>query len=372
MNQTLKTTKAALLLEDGTLCIGKSVGAQGTTYGEICFNTGMTGYQEIFTDPSYFGQIVIMTNVHIGNYGVLTEENESTSVMISGLICRNFNKSYSRQMADGDLDNYLINHNLVGISDVDTRMLVRKVREKGAMNCIISTEYFDVETLQSLLKKAPPMQDLELASKVSTKETYSAGDPNSTIKIAVIDFGVKSNIIKSLTERGAYVKVFPYNTTFEEVNLFCPDAYFLSNGPGDPSVMTPQIEFVKKVSASGLPVFGICLGHQLIALANGLETYKLHHGHRGINHPVLNVIEGTAEITSQNHGFSVSAEGLNPEEITVTHYNLNDNTVEGIELKSNPVFSVQYHPESAPGPHDSRYLFDKFIQTIQKYKMAEL
>ncbi len=371
MNQTLNTTKAALLLEDGTLCIGKSVGAKGTTYGEICFNTGMTGYQEIFTDPSYFGQIVIMTNVHIGNYGILTDESESCSVMISGLICRNFNKSYSRQMANDDLNSFLGKNNLVGISDVDTRMLVRKVREKGAMNCIISTEYFDVDTLQKILNEAPAMQNLELASKVSTREPYCAGNPDSSMRIAVIDFGIKTNIIRSLTSRGAYLKVFPYNATIEEVNLFAPDAYFLSNGPGDPSVMTPQIDFVKQIISSGLPVFGICLGHQLIALANGLETYKLHHGHRGINHPVFNVVDGKAEITSQNHGFSVSSDGMDSNNITVTHFNLNDNTVEGIELKSNPVFSVQYHPESAPGPHDSRYLFDKFIQTIQKYKMAD-
>lgn len=372
MNQTLETTKAALLLEDGTLCIGKSVGARGTTYGEICFNTGMTGYQEIFTDPSYFGQIVIMTNVHIGNYGVLTEESESDAVMISGLICRNFNKSYSRQMANTDLGTYLVNNNLIGISDVDTRMLVRKVREKGAMNCIISTEYFDIETLQGKLQETPMMQNLELASKVSTKEAYFYGNPDSSIRIAVMDYGVKSNILRSLSSRGAYLKVFPHNSDIEEVNSFEPDAYFLSNGPGDPSVMAEQINFVKTIIMSGLPVFGICLGHQLIALASGLETYKLHHGHRGINHPVFNVIDGTAEITSQNHGFSVSADKLNPGEVTVTHYNLNDNTVEGIALSDKPVFSVQYHPESAPGPHDSRYLFDRFIQTIQKHKMVEL
>lgn len=366
MNLINHSVKAYLVLEDGTVCIGTSIGARGTTYGEICFNTGMTGYQEIFTDPSYYGQIVIMANVHIGNYGTLTDENEADNTMISGLICRNFTDFHSRKMGDMDLQKYMEKNNLVGISNLDTRKLVRIVRESGAMNCIISSEISDVEELKSLLSKAPGMNGLELASKVSTREAYDFGDSVSDIRIAVLDFGVKKNILRQLAERGAYLRVFPHNTSYEEIKAFEPHGYFLSNGPGDPGAMNYAVELVRQLLKDDLPVFGICLGHQLLALAKGLKTYKLHHGHRGINHPVLNTVTGQAEITSQNHGFGVKLEEVSEhDDILISHLNLNDGSVEGLEVKSKPFFSVQYHPEAAPGPNDAKYLFDKFISLVK-------
>ncbi len=358
--------KAILLLADGTVFEGKSIGIEGTSTGEICFNTGMTGYQEIFTDPSYFGQLMVATNAHIGNYGINNEEVESDGIKISGLICRNFSFDYSRADADSSLKDWFVKHNLVAISDVDTRALVAYIRDNGAMNAIISTAVENIEILQKQLTKVPSMEGLELASKVSTKEPYFFGNENATHKIAALDIGIKKNILRNLAKRDAYVKVFPYNATFEEMSSFNPDGYFLSNGPGDPEPLAEAQLVAKEIIKRDLPLFGICLGHQVIALANGISTYKMHHGHRGINHPVKNLITGKGEITSQNHGFAINKEETeaNPD-IEITHLHLNDNTVAGIRLKDKKCFSVQYHPEASPGPHDAEYLFDQFFEMIK-------
>jgi carbamoyl-phosphate synthase small subunit len=368
MIESLKTAPAILLLEDGTVHYGRSFGKKGTTCGEICFNTGMTGYQEVFTDPSYYGQIVIMNSVHIGNYGVKDEDIESDSVKIKGLIARNLEELYSRKLAQGSLEEYLIRNNIVCIEDVDTRALVTHVRQKGAMNCIISSEILDIEELKKELAKAPPMAGLELASEVSTKEPYTRGNENSDIRIAVLDYGTKQHIIECMVDRGAYVKVFPAKSKLSDLNTFQPNGYFISNGPGDPASMDYAVNTVKEVLNENKPVFGICLGHQLLALANGINTFKMHHGHRGLNHPVKNLVTGKCEITTQNHGFGVDPEAVRmSQNVEVTHVNLNDQSIEGIRLKDKPAFSVQYHPESTPGPHDSRYLFDDFIDLIKKH-----
>ena len=358
---------AVLVLEDGTTCYGQAFGAIGTTGGEICFNTGMTGYQEVFTDPSYYGQILIMNAVHIGNYGVKDEDVESDSVKIRGLVGRNLEETYSRKQAKGNLDEYLKKNNIVCIEGVDTRALVSHVRQQGAMNCIISSEVLDVEELKKMLAKVPSMNGLELASHVSTDKEYELGDASSPVRIAVMDYGCKQHILECMTERGAFVKVFPAKTPAAKLKEFKPNGYFISNGPGDPAAMGYAIDTVREILKEEKPVFGICLGHQLLALANGVDTYKLHHGHRGLNHPVKNLVTGRSEITTQNHGFGVDPESLkNAEHIEVTHVNLNDKSIEGIRLKGKPAFSVQYHPESTPGPHDSRYLFDQFIDMIKK------
>ena len=356
-------------MQDGTVCYGKAFGAIGTTTGEICFNTGMTGYQEVFTDPSYYGQVLIMNSVHIGNYGVKNEDVESDNVKIKGLIGRNLEDQYSRKLAKGSLEEYLIANNIVSIGGVDTRALVGHIRTKGAMNCIISSETTDIEELKKKLAAVPDMDGLELASHVSTKETYELGDKNSAIRIAVMDYGVKKNILNCMVERGAFVKVFPAKTPLDEVKKFEPHGYFISNGPGDPAPMDYAVASLKQILKEEKPVFGICLGHQLLALANGIPTFKMHHGHRGLNHPVKNLITGRSEITTQNHGFGVDPEAVKKaDHIEITHLNLNDQSIEGIRVKGKPAFSVQYHPEATPGPHDSRYLFDEFMQLIKEQK----
>ena len=363
------SSQAILLLEDGTVHYGKAFGKIGTTAGEICFNTGMTGYQEVFTDPSYYGQILIMNSVHVGNYGVKEEDVESGNVKIRGLIGRNLEEQYSRLQAKGSLQDYLVENNIVAIEDVDTRSLVAHVRTKGAMNCIISSEILDLDQLKAELAKVPSMDGLELASQVSTTEAYELGDPNAEIRIAVMDYGVKRNILRCMTDRGAFVKVFPAKTPLEEVNNFRPDGYFISNGPGDPAPMDYAITAVKTLMDENKPMFGICLGHQLLALANGIPTFKMHHGHRGLNHPVKNLVTGRCEISTQNHGFGVDPEAVKKaEHIEITHLNLNDQSIEGIRVKGKPAFSVQYHPEATPGPHDRRYLFDDFIKLIRDSK----
>jgi carbamoyl-phosphate synthase small subunit len=363
---------AILLLEDGKVFYGKAAGKIGTATGEICFNTGMTGYQEIFTDPSYFGQIIVMTNVHIGNYGVNKDEVESDNVKIAGLICKQFNEVHSRKRSDGSLKNYFLDNNIVAISDLDTRALVRYIRDKGAMNCIISSETLDITILQEKLSKVPSMVGLELSSRVSTKTAYFMGDPAAEYKIAVTDYGVKKNILRSLIERGCYLQIFPMKTSFEEMMKWNPDGFMISNGPGDPSVMKDEVATVKKIISSDVPTFGICLGHQLIAEASGISTFKMHKGHRGINHPVKNLITGKSEITSQNHGFGVKAEEVAKiKNMEITHINLNDDTIEGLRYTDRKVFSVQYHPEACPGPHDSRYLFDDFIAMVASVKKKE-
>lgn len=360
--------KALLVLEDGTVFQGRAAGAIGTTVGEIAFNTGMTGYQEIFTDPSYFGQILVMNASHIGNYGVNKEEVESEGIKIAGMVCKKFAKVYSRTAATKGLQEYFVENGLVSISDIDTRKLVRHIRDTGAMNAIISSENLDIEDLKKQLSLVPSMEGLELSSKVTTKEPYFIGSKNADLKIAVLDLGTKKNILRSLSQRGAYLKVFPMTASKEEFMAFEPDGIMFSNGPGDPSAMTDQIKLVASLIDSDIPCFGICLGHQVIALSQGLSTKKMHHGHRGINHPVRNLETGKAEVTSQNHGFVVDDIMLKDHpEIKVTHRHLNDDTIAGIKLVNKAVFSVQYHPEACPGPHDSRYLFDQFIQTITSH-----
>ncbi|MFD2512827.1 glutamine-hydrolyzing carbamoyl-phosphate synthase small subunit [Pontibacter locisalis] len=363
------TTEAILLLEDGTLFKGKSLGLIGTSGGELCFNTGMTGYQEIFTDPSYYGQIVVTTVSHIGNYGVQHEEVESDQVQIRGLVCKEFSHHFSRKTAEGSLQEYFEKAGIVGICEIDTRSLVRHIRDKGAMNAIISSETTDVEELRTKLAGVPSMAGLELSSQVSTKDIYDLKPEEVKFRVAVLDLGIKKNIIKNLVSRGCEVKVFPYNTSFEEMEQWNPDGYFISNGPGDPAATVDAVKSVKRMLENQKPLFGICLGHQVLAEANGIATYKMHNGHRGLNHPVKNLITGRCEVTSQNHGFVVDAEQLrNHPDVEVTHINLNDNTIEGIRLKTKPAFSVQYHPESSPGPHDSEYLFDEFVALLEQSK----
>lgn len=360
---------AILLLEDGTVFHGRAAGAIGTTTGEICFNTGMSGYQEIFTDPSYFGQILVATNVHIGNYGIKNEEVESESIKIAGLVCKKFSDVYSRPQADKSIKEYFIEEKIVGICEVDTRAIVRHIRSKGAMNAIISSDNLDIELLKAQLKKVPSMNGLELSSKVSTKTAYTSGDSNSPYKVAIFDTGLKKNIVRCLVERGCHVKVFPLKTSAKEMLSWGPDGFLISNGPGDPAAMPDEVETVKQIIDSGIPSFGICLGQQLIAQAFGISTYKMFNGHRGINHPVKNIITGKSEITSQNHGFSVKEDEVekNPD-IEITHINLNDKTIEGIRHKVKKVFCVQYHPEASPGPQDARYLFDDFIAMMASVK----
>lgn len=357
---------AYLLLEDGLFFEGSAVGKRGTTTGELCFNTSMTGYQEVFTDPSYYGQVLIETHVHIGNYGVHENEYESNSAKIAGLVVRNFSNLFSRSDAVESLDSFLRHNNIVGIADVDTRMLVTHIRDKGAMNVVISSEVSDKKQLQKLLKKCPPMDGLELATKVSTVQPYFHGSPSAKYRVAVLDFGVKKNILDHLANRDCYLKVFPADASYEELVSFDPHGYFISNGPGDPSSMPYAVKTVKKILEEDVPLFGICLGHQVLALANGVNTYKMHNGHRGANHPVKNLLTGKCQITSQNHGFCVNRKELeNNPQVVITHINLNDDTVEGIRIRNKKAFSVQFHPEASPGPHDSHYLFDDFLQMIE-------
>ncbi|HZV71911.1 MAG TPA: glutamine-hydrolyzing carbamoyl-phosphate synthase small subunit [Saprospiraceae bacterium] len=358
---------AILLLEDGMYFEGKAAGKPGTATGELCFNTGMTGYQEIFTDPSYYGQILVTTHVHIGNYGIKSGEVESNHMQINALVCKTFIDEYSRALADQSIQSFFENEGKLCIYGVDTRSIVRHIRSKGAMNAIVSNEITDLDILKQKLKAVPSMEGLELASIVSTKTSYEVGDPNSKYRISALDYGIKANILKCLVDRGCHVKVFPAKSSFEELMAFAPHGIFLSNGPGDPATMNYAIKTITKLVDSNIPLFGICLGHQLLALSQGIPTYKMHHGHRGINHPVLNVVSGLCEITTQNHGFGVSPGEIAKykDKVDVTHVNLNDQTIEGLSVKGKPAFSVQYHPESSPGPHDSRYLFDQYIAMIQ-------
>ncbi|MEO8762638.1 MAG: glutamine-hydrolyzing carbamoyl-phosphate synthase small subunit [Ginsengibacter sp.] len=365
MSESRSQQPAVLILEDGNIFHGKAFGKTGTTTGEICFNTGMTGYQEVFTDPSYYGQIVIMNNVHIGNYGVKDGDVESDSVKVKGIIGRNMEKLYSRFTANDSLQDYFDKQNIVAIDGVDTRALVIHVRNQGAMNCIISSDGTGIPDLKKMLEDVPSMNGLDLASTVSTKTEYTLGDEKSEVRIAVLDFGIKTNILNCLVERGAYVKVFNAATSFSDLENFKPNGYFVSNGPGDPEPLHYAVDTIREILNSKKPFFGICLGHQLLALANDVPTFKMHHGHRGLNHPVKNLKTGKCEITTQNHGFGVNADAVRAaENIDITHVNLNDDSIEGIRLRDRPAFSVQYHPESTPGSHDSRYLFDDFFEMI--------
>lgn len=361
-----KRKDALVLLADGTIFYGKSVGGkEGTAFGEVCFNTGMTGYQEIFTDPSYFGQIMVTANAHIGNYGTHPEEVESDGVKIAGLVCRNFSYPYSRVSADQSLEDFLNSNNLFAISDVDTRALVAYIRDNGAQNAVISTRVDEIDVLKKELAQVPDMKGLELSSKVSTTEPYTVGNPEATYRVAALDLGIKKNILRHLANRDCFIKVFPFDATFEHLKAFDPHGYFLSNGPGDPEPLNQAIETTRAILQEGAPIFGICLGHQILALANGVSTFKMHNGHRGINHPVKNLITGKGEITSQNHGFAVNREETQAHpELEITHLHLNDNTVAGIRVKDKPAFSVQYHPEASPGPNDATYLFDEYVASL--------
>ncbi|MCA1764528.1 MAG: glutamine-hydrolyzing carbamoyl-phosphate synthase small subunit [Flavobacteriales bacterium] len=369
--EKLPENPAILLLEDGKVFRGKAAGAIGTTAGEIAFNTGMTGYQEIFTDPSYYGQILIMATSHIGNYGEHIDEIESDTIKIAGVVTKKFSENFSRLGASGSLQKYFERDGKVGIRDVDTRALIRHIRNKGAMNAIISSEISDVEELKKKLAEVPSMEGLELSSKVACKTAYEVGDPAAEHRVAVLDLGAKKNIVRCLVERGSFCKIFPMNTPVAEMEAWNPDGYMLSNGPGDPGAMEDTIQLTREILDLNKPVFGICLGHQIIALSQGLKTIKMFNGHRGINHPIRNIIAGKGEITSQNHGFVVDMESAeNNKEIEITHIHLNDDTLAGLRLKNKPVFCVQYHPESSPGPHDSRYLFDDFIKAMEGTKSS--
>lgn len=361
--------KAVLVLEDGTFFEGEAIGKIGTTGGEIAFNTGMTGYQEVFTDPSYLGQILIMTTAHIGNYGTHLNEIESDSIKIAGLVTKKFSNGFSRPSGNKSLNETMKDFDTVGISDIDTRALVRHIRSKGAMNAIISSENLNIQDLKQKFKDVPSMAGLELSSKVTTTEVFDEVPENSSCRVALIDFGVKKNIIRCLVERGCHVRVFPMDSNLQEILSFSPDGFMLSNGPGDPSAMQESVQLVADIVELGKPIFGICLGHQILGLSQGLTTRKMFNGHRGINHPIKNLKTGKGEITSQNHGFVISEESIEKSEsMELTHVHLNDNTVAGIAHKTKPIFSVQYHPEASAGPHDSRYLFDQFVENILKSK----
>ncbi len=365
-----KHTPATLALSDGTVVRGRAIGKIGTTGGELCFNTSMTGYQEIFTDPSYFGQLMMMTYPHIGNYGTMSRDDEARKVMIAGLIVRSFSDDYSNPIADGSLQEYLENNRVIGISGVDTRMLVRHIRSEGVMNAVISSEITDEKELVKMAREWDSMEGLELATRVTRKEAQTVPSDGS-YRVAMMDYGVKQNIINNFTERGCTLRIFPAETPAEEVMEWEADGYFFSNGPGDPNASThyalPVVEAAKK---SGKPLFGICLGHQVMAMSEGIPVRKMYVGHRGANQPVKNLKTGLVEISTQNHGFAVDEKKIDESKVEITHINLNDNTIEGLRFKNFPGMSVQYHPEASPGPHDSSYLFDQFIDMIKDAKGA--
>ena len=365
----MKFNPAKLILENGRIFNGVAFGKIGTTLGEVCFNTGMTGYQEIITDPSYCGQIVTLTASHIGNYGTNEIDKESNKIHASGIIIKESSPIVSNYRSTNSLQNYLVKNNIVGIQNIDTRALVRIIRNEGAMNGIISSDSFSEKKLIEKLKKHPNMNGMDLAQAVSCLKPYDWNDKNKKIRIAAIDFGIKHNILRLMDKENCYIKVFPASTKKNEILAFNPDGIFLSNGPGDPSAVHYGISTVKNLLDTKIPIFGICLGHQILALALGAKTQKLKFGHRGCNHPVKNLTTNKIEITSQNHGFVVSKKKL-PKEIIITHISLNDQTIEGLKCKNYPAFSIQYHPESSPGPHDSRYLFKEFINLIKKNKNA--
>jgi len=373
--------KAKLVLENGLIFDGISFGAEGETFGEVVFNTSLTGYQEILTDPSYCGQIVTMTYPLIGNYGVNLEDFESERPFVRGFIVKEYFDAYSNWRANESLADYLKRNNIVGIQGIDTRMLTRVIRDEGAMRGIISTIDLDNNSLKEKVLNSPKMKGLDLAKEVTTRKFYKwteksnsplslksnfPVDDSEKYHVVVYDYGIKRNILRRLAYYGCNLTVVSANTSWKEVLELNPDGVFLSNGPGDPEPVTYAIENIKNLIGKK-PIFGICLGHQLLGLALGGKTYKLKFGHRGGNHPVKNLITNTIEITSQNHGFAVDLDSFNSD-MELTHVNLNDNTVEGFRHKSIPLFSVQYHPEASPGPHDSDYLFHDFIEMMKNSK----
>lgn len=352
------------MLEDGSTYFGYGCGSAGTAVGELCFNTAQTGYDEVFSDPSYFGQIVVMTQAHTGVYGSTPTEYESKRPMFAGLVCSHFSEFFTRPGAVS-LDKALKDAAKPGIWGVEARSIVLKLREKGSMNALVSDDLTNLESLRRRLSECPAMTGLELASKVSTDAPYSLGSPKSALKVAVLDLGVKKSILNELVKRDCFVRVFPARSGAKALFAYEADGFLASNGPGDPAVTGFAVQTVKDMLKTGLPFMGICLGHQLLALACGAKTEKLHYGHHGVNHPVINLNTGLCEITSQNHGFTVSENSLASTPLEVSHRNLNDKSVEGLRHKTLPAFSVQYHPESSPGPHDSRYLFDKFVEMMK-------
>ena len=356
--------KCKILFQNGRALEGQSLGYIGTTGGEVCFNTGMTGYQEILTDPSYSGQMVTMTYPHIGNYGVNHEDVESKKIQCSGFIVKQASEFPSNYRSNASIDKYLEENKIVGIQNLDTRMITRMIRDEGAMNAVISSSDLSDDNLKIALGKLPDMNGLDLAKVVTCKESYIYKNiTNQNYKIAAVDYGIKENILRILSGLRCEIKIFPASSSSSEILKYSPDAVFLSNGPGDPGACTYAIQMVKELLGHK-PIFGICLGHQILSLALGAKTFKMKFGHRGCNHPVKNLDTNTIEITSQNHGFAVDNINL-PSNIEITHINLNDGTIEGIRCKEYNVFSVQHHPEASPGPHDSLYLFDNFINLIE-------
>lgn len=356
--------KAILVLEDGRTFRGESFGADGESFGEMVFNTSMSGYQEILTDPSYAGQIVCMTYPQIGNYGVNPEDVESRKPWVEGFVVREASKKASNWRSTETLDSYLKRHNIVGIEQIDTRALVRHIRDKGAMRAGISSIDLDEKKLLEKVLASPVMTDRELAGDVTAAKLYEhAPVGEEKFHIVAYDFGVKTNSLREFAKLGCRITVVPAETSADEVLKMRPDGIFLSNGPGDPASMKKTVDEIKKLTELKVPMFGICLGHQIIGQTFGSKTYKLKYGHRGGNQPIKDLTTGKIEIASHNHGFAVEAESL-PAELELTHINLNDNTVAGLRHKTLPIFSVQYHPESAPGPHDSEYLFKRFIELM--------
>ena len=358
---------ALLALEDGRVWRGRVCGAAGETCGEMVFNTSMTGYQEVLTDPSYAGQIVCMTYPLIGNYGVNRADEESARPWVEGFVVREMSRVASNWRSEETLENYLRRWNIVALEGIDTRALVRHIRDKGAMRACLSTQDLDADSLVHKARTAPAMENRDLASVVTTKEFYQvAADGAEKFHVVCYDFGIKRNILRELAKRGCRLTVVPSHTSANEVLALQPDGFFLSNGPGDPASMTREVVEMQQLIASGTPVFGICFGHQLLGRAFGGATYKLRFGHRGGNQPVQEMANGRVEITSHNHGFAVDAASL-PPEVEVTHLNLNDQCVEGLRHRARPVFSVQYHPEAAPGPHDATHHFQRFIELMQEF-----
>jgi carbamoyl-phosphate synthase small subunit len=374
---------ALLVLTDGTTFQGWSFGATGTTLGEVVFNTGMTGYQEVLTDPSYCGQIVTFTYPELGNTGVNPEDEESAKPQVRGAIARNICYHPSNWRSSQSLPDYLKQHGVLGIYGIDTRALTRKIRSVGAMNGIISTEILDPAELLERLQEAPSMAGLNLVREVTTQQVYEWSDSTQSVwefrpedavtteplTVVAIDFGIKRNILRRLASYGCRVIVVPANTPPEDILKYNPDGIFLSNGPGDPAAVTEGIETTKALLNAQKPIFGICMGHQILGLSLGADTFKLKFGHRGLNQPAG--LKQRIEITSQNHGFAIAAESLPDAEVEITHLNLNDRTIAGLKHKTLPLFSVQYHPEASPGPHDADYLFERFVQTMYEHKQQK-
>jgi carbamoyl-phosphate synthase small subunit len=370
-----------LALEDGTVFEGRSFGAPSESYGEVVFNTSIAGYQEIFTDPSYSGQIVVLTNPQIGNYGANQEDNESRKPFIEGLVVREISPVASNWRSEEQAEQFLANHNIPVAGDIDTRALVRHLRSRGVMRGVLSGTGGDPKQLVEKARSIPSMAGLDLATRVSTKLAYKwehgvdSCSPSDRVAKAVeprhhvvaYDYGIKHNILRKLVQTGANVTVVPAMTSAEDVLSLKPDGVFLSNGPGDPEPLEFQTTQVRNLLGK-TPIFGICLGHQIMGRALGGKTFKLKFGHRGGNHPVLNQVTGKVEITSHNHGFAVDPSSLKDSEIELTHINLNDETLEGFRHRNHPAFCVQYHPEAAPGPHDSYYLFDDFMKMMDEFK----